>query len=848
MGVRLPHRARLCYELTRLDAGPMNPKYDPKTLETHWQTAWDASDLFVTPAPDGRQKFYCLVMFPYPSGRIHMGHVRNYTIGDVIARYQRMRGRAVLHPMGWDAFGMPAENAAIKQGVHPATWTYDNIAHMRTQLKRLGISYDWSREVATCDPDYYRWNQWFFVKMYERGLAYKKFSAVNWCPSCETVLANEQVVDGACWRCDTPVTSRELSQWFFKITAYAEELLSGCDRLTGWPDRVLTMQRNWIGRSEGVEVDFPIEGRTQTIRIFTTRPDTMFGVTFMTLAPEHPLVEDLIAGKAEASAVCAFRERVASQDPRAQAAGATAKEGVFTGAYAINPLSGDRIPIWVGNFVLMSYGTGAVMAVPGHDQRDFEFARQHDLPIRIVIQNPAGTLRAEGLGAAYVDESGRLVDSGEFSGLEPPAAQRRIAEAVEAGRLGRRVVNYRLRDWGVSRQRYWGTPIPIVYCEHCGMVAVPEAELPVTLPHDVPFTGRGGSPLGESRAFVETRCPTCKGPARRDTDTMDTFVDSSWYFLRYTGRSPRPGQPLDATAADQWMPVDQYVGGIEHAVLHLLYARFFTKVIRDLGLIRVDEPFTGLLTQGMVIKGGAKMSKSKGNVVDPDQLIATYGADTARLFMLFAAPPEKDLEWSDEGVEGAHRFLGRVWRLVATWTAGAGAGGTALDEPADATERVQRARHRTVQKVTADIEDHYHFNTAVAALMEYVNTLSEFRPGGSPALRAAMIDALDALAVLLAPFAPHLAEQLWAELGHRPSVSQRVWPTADPTWLVDSHVTVPVQINGKLRGTIVVAAAAAQDEVVATALADPRIRGWVGERTPAKIVYVPGRLVNLVLP
>ncbi len=824
----------------------MNPKYDPKAIESHWQTAWESSGSFHTPAPDARPTFYCLVMFPYPSGRIHMGHVRIYTIGDVIARYQRMRGRAVLHPMGWDGFGMPAENAAIKQGVHPATWTYDNITHMRTQLKRLGISYDWSREVATCDPDFYRWNQWFFLKMYDRGLAYKKFSAVNWCPSCQTVLANEQVVDGGCWRCDTPVTSRELSQWFFKITAYAEELLAWCDRLTGWPERVLTMQRNWIGRSDGVEVDFPLEGRDDTIRIFTTRPDTLFGVTFLTLAPEHPLVESLIAGRPDASSVRGFVARAQPQDPRART-GDAPKAGVFTGAYATNPLNGARIPIWVGDFVLMGYGTGAVMAVPAHDQRDFDFARQHDLPIRLVIQNPAGTLQAERLEAAYVEPAGRLVDSGEFSGLAPIEAQRRIAEAVEQRRVGRRVVNYRLRDWGISRQRYWGTPIPIVYCERCGVVAVPDDQLPVTLPHDVPFTGRGGSPLSESRAFVEAACPRCGSPARRETDTMDTFVDSSWYFLRYTRRTPRTDEPFDGESADRWMPVDQYVGGIEHAVLHLLYARFFTKVIRDLGLIRVDEPFTGLLTQGMVIKGGAKMSKSKGNVVDPDQLVTAYGADTARLFMLFAAPPEKDLEWSDDGVDGVHRFLGRVWRLVAAWV-GTPTPGPASDSSDDAADRVRRARHRTIQRVTADIEDHYHFNTAIAALMEYVNALSEFRPGGSPALHAAIIEALDTLAVLLAPFAPHLAEQLWAELGHQPSVSRETWPTADRAWLTDSQVTVPVQINGKLRGTIVVDATATRDAVVAAALADPKIRGWVGDRTPQKIVYVPGRLVNLVVP
>ncbi|MBI3607689.1 MAG: leucine--tRNA ligase [Nitrospirae bacterium] len=840
----------------------MEPKYDPKTIESRWQAEWAARGLFATPEPDSRKKFYCLAMFPYPSGRIHMGHVRNYTIGDVIARYQTMRGHAVLHPMGWDAFGMPAENAAIKQGVHPTTWTFDNIAHMRTQLKRLGIAYDWSREVTTCDPEYYRWNQWFFLKMYERGLAYKKFSAVNWCPSCETVLANEQVVDDACWRCDTPVASRELSQWFFKITAYADELLKDCDRLTGWPERVLTMQRNWIGRSEGVAVEFPVVGRRESIRIFTTRLDTIFGATFLTLAPEHPMMAALIAGRPEEPAVRAFVDRISAQDPRLRLAAELTKEGVFTGASAVNPLTGQPIPIWVGNFVLMGYGTGAIMAVPAHDQRDFEFAARHHLPICLVIQNPEETLDPDHLTAAYVEEAGRLVASGEFTGLPPHDAQTRIAALIEQNGHGRRVVNYRLRDWGISRQRYWGTPIPIVYCDRCGLVPVPEAQLPVTLPTDVPFTGEGGSPLAESEEFFFTTCPSCRGEARRETDTMDTFVDSSWYFLRYATWPRRPDQAVDPEAVARWLPVDQYIGGIEHAVLHLLYARFFTKVIRDLGLIHIDEPFTGLLTQGMVIKGGTKMSKSKGNVVDPDHLIATYGADTARVFTLFAAPPEKDLDWSDEGVEGTHRFLGRVWRLVALWVphitgrpiaASSDAASAPSDEalrgasPSAREERIRRAMHRTIQRVTRDIEDHYHFNTAVAALMEYLNLLSEIRPDGTPSTREAMGDALTTLALLLAPFAPHIAEQLWAELGHAPSVGRQAWPVADPVFLADSHVTLPVQINGKLRGTITVASAASQDEVLRAALADPKIQGWVSDRVPRKVVYVPGRLVNLVL-
>jgi leucyl-tRNA synthetase len=776
-----------------------------------------------------------------------MGHVRNYTIGDVIARYQMMRGRAVLHPMGWDAFGLPAENAAIKQGVHPATWTFDNIAYMRTQLKRLGIAYDWSREVTTCDPEYYRWNQWFFLKMYERGLAYKKFSAVNWCPSCLTVLANEQVVDGACWRCDTTVETRELSQWFFKITAYADELLRDCDRLTGWPERVLTMQRHWIGRSDGVEVEFPVVGAHESIRIFTTRPDTLFGVTLLILAPEHPMVASLIAGRAEEPTVRALAERVAAQGPSARTADDLAKEGVFTGASAINPLTRQPIPIWVGNFVLMGYGTGAIMAVPAHDQRDFEFASRYRLPIRLVIQNADGTLDPQRLSAAYVEEAGRLVDSGEFTGAAPREAQERIAAFIERAGLGRRVVHYRLRDWGISRQRYWGTPIPMVYCDRCGVVPVPEDQLPVILPNDAPLTGTGGSPLGESAAFRSTPCPRCGGDARRETDTMDTFVDSSWYFLRYATWPRSPDRALDPQAVARWLPVDQYIGGIEHAVLHLLYARFFTKVIRDLGLIGIDEPFTGLLTQGMVIKGGAKMSKSKGNVVDPDHLVTTYGADTARLFVLFAAPPEKDLEWSDAGVEGIYRFLGRVWRLAASWAGASPAADTSADDE-KAIRQIHRARHRTIHRVTRDVEDAYHFNTALAALMEYVNSLSEMPPerAGRAAARA-MADALDTFAVLLAPFAPHLAEQLWAELGHPPSVMDQPWPVPDPAWLVDSHVTVPVQVNGKLRGTIVVAASAEQADVLAMALADPKIRGWVGDRVPRKVIYVPSRLLNLVV-
>jgi leucyl-tRNA synthetase len=628
-------------------------RYDPEAVESKWQRRWEEARTFAARPAPGQPRYYVLEMFPYPSGRIHMGHVRNYSIGDVIARQRRMAGYHVLHPMGWDAFGLPAENAAIQHGVHPARWTSDNIEHMRRQLKRLGFSYDWDRELATCDPAYYRWEQLFFVRMLDRGLAYKRRSVVNWCSHCETVLANEQVVDGACWRCDTPVIERELEQWFLRITAYAEELLRDLDRLAGWPERVVTMQRNWIGRSVGAEIRFPLEGRSGDVAVFTTRPDTLFGVTFMSLAAEHPLVASLVAGTPAEREVAAFVARVRAT-PRAQRT--QGKEGVATGAFCRHPITGARIPIYVANFVLMEYGTGAVMAVPAHDQRDFEFARAYGLPVRVVVQPEGEHLDPARMTAAW-EGPGRLVDSGDFSGLESEVAKQRIADALAARGQGGPSVSYRLRDWGISRQRYWGAPIPVVYCDRCGMVPVPEHDLPVVLPEDVALTGTGGSPLAAHDAFVRTRCPRCDGPARRETDTMDTFVESSWYFARYC--SPRhDGAPFEPAELDYWLGrdgVDRYIGGIEHAVLHLLYARFFTKVLRDLGFLHLDEPFRRLLTQGMVIKDCAKMSKSKGNVIDPDSMVERYGADTARLFCLFASPPERDLEWSDQGVEGMSR-------------------------------------------------------------------------------------------------------------------------------------------------------------------------------------------------
>ncbi len=820
-------------------------RYDPGIVETRWQRAWSEQGTFRVTEDASKPKYYCLEMFPYPSGRIHMGHVRNYSIGDVISRYKRMRGFNVLHPMGWDSFGLPAENAAIKHGTHPAAWTLENIGFMRdNQLKRMGLSYDWDREVTTCLPEYYRWNQWLFLRMYEKGLAYKKRSYVNWCPSCTTVLANEQVEDGKCWRCGSVVAHKELEQWFFRITAYAEELLTFCDRLPGWPERVLTMQRNWIGKSTGVEVEFTVEGTGEKLPIFTTRPDTLFGVTFMSIAPEHPLVEKLIAGRSGAAAVREFCQRVMREDKAERTDESRDKEGVFTGAHAVNPLNGDRVPVWVGNFVLMEYGTGAIMSVPAHDQRDFEFAKKYGIPVRVVIQNAAQDLDAATMKQAYVDE-GTMAGSGPFDGTPSGKGKEAVADYVEQKKLGTRTVNWRLRDWGVSRQRYWGTPIPIVYCDSCGTVPVPERDLPVLLPTDVALTGTGASPLAESPSFRETRCPKCGGKARRETDTMDTFVDSSWYFLRYCSPN-EAASPFDRKAAAYWMNVDQYIGGIEHAVLHLLYARFFTKVIRDLGLFDGDEPFRNLLTQGMVIKDGAKMSKSKGNVVDPDFIINKYGADTARLFSLFAAPPERDLEWSDQGVDGAFRFLHRVWSLGFRFgdrVAGAGrAGQEAFGD------RLFRKTHLTIKKVTEDIERQFQFNTAIAAMMELVNETYDYTSGDvPPEMLPVLKTALETLALLLAPFAPHFAEELWRGLGHGESIANAVWPQHDPAAIVATEITLVVQVNGRVRSKLALPAGLPDGEIEAAALADAKVREHMGGKKPKKVIVVQGKLVNVVV-
>ncbi len=817
-------------------------RYDATAVEAKWQQRWAETKAFAARADADRQPYYVLEMFPYPSGRIHMGHVRNYSIGDVIARQRRMAGYRVLHPIGWDAFGMPAENAAIQHGAHPAAWTHDNIAHMRHQLRRLGFSYDWDREIATCEPRYYRWEQLFFLRMLARDLAYKRRALVNWCPRCNTVLANEQVVNGQCWRCDGPVEDRELEQWFFRITAYADELLRDLDRLGGWPERVVTMQRNWIGRSEGARIDFPLDGHDGALTVFTTRPDTLFGVTFVSLAAEHPLVSSLVRGTPAAAAVEAFTARARATSRLERTAG---KEGVPTGAFCRHPLTGERIPIWVANFVLMDYGTGAVMAVPAHDQRDFELARAHDLPIRVVVQ-PDEPLDAATMTEAW-EGAGTLVASGEFTGLPSDEAKARITAAVAAAGRGEATVSYRLRDWGVSRQRYWGAPIPVVYCDACGMVPVPEKDLPVVLPEDVAFTGTGGSPLATHEAFLRTTCPTCGGPARRETDTMDTFMESSWYFARYTSATTDDA-PFDPAEVAYWLGqrgVDQYIGGIEHAVLHLLYSRFFTKVLRDLGFLPLDEPFRNLLTQGMVIKDGAKMSKSKGNVVDPDYLIDRYGADTARLFCLFASPPERDLDWSDQGVEGMSRFLQRLWRLTQTLAPRLAPAGAPLPSPLPPPDQeLHRLVHRTIQRVTEDVVDRLHFNTAIAAVMELVTAIAAAVDTARP---ATLREAVDVTLVLLAPFVPHIASELWEVSGHPGALDDAPWPRADAAALVQEHVELPVQINGKVRARVTVAADAGEDEVLAAALADERVQAHLEGKPVRKHVLVRGRMVSLVV-
>ncbi|MDA1307867.1 MAG: leucine--tRNA ligase [Acidobacteria bacterium] len=828
--------------------------YKPQEIEQKWQKHWADTRAFEVTEDPSRPKFYCLEMFAYPSGHAHVGHVRNYMIGDIMARTMRMRGFNVLHPFGWDAFGLPAENAAIKHKLHPETWTRDNIAHMKGQLQRLGISYAWERELATCDAIYYKWNQWLFTRMFEKGLAYRRRSNVNWCESCQTVLANEQVVDGGCWRCGTTVTLRELEQWCLRITAYADELLSAAEHLAGWPEKVLTMQRNWIGRSEGAKVRF------DTIEVFTTRIDTIYGAMFVMLGPEHALVEQFAAESAEPVAFRAKAAAFRAQDKSARMTGEVEKEGFDTGRTVTNPFTGQQVPVWIANFVLGDYGTGAVMGVPAHDQRDFEFARKYNLPVRVVVQPEGGTLDGDTLTESY-DGDGLLVDSAEWNGLAWPEANRRMTAEAKARGIGEGTVQYRLKDWGISRQRYWGTPIPIIHCPACGMVPVPDKDLPVELPRMTEFSGRGDSPLAQVPEFVNVACPTCGGAARRETDTMDTFVDSSWYFYRFC--DPHNNDlPFDPAKVAYWGPVDFYSGGVEHAILHLIYSRFFSRVFRDVGLVTIDEPFTRLLTQGMVLRHGAVMSKSKGNVVDPDDMIQQFGADALRLYVMFVAPPEKEVEWTDTGLEGAFRFLSRVWRMADHLTdiirTAPATTGLTFDE---SDRAMRRKTHGTIRRVTQDIDPRVHLNTAVAALMELVNELYAYaelrgvRPLGvddearasvdRPETAAVLRESVEALTLMLSPFTPHMCEELWAQMGHADGVVAAGWPMVDEDAAREESLEIPVQVNGKLRGRATVAPDATDAAIEQAAL--QAVAAYLDGKTVIKVIVAKGRLVSVVV-
>lgn len=822
-------------------------KYDPAKIEEQWQKHWEKEDFYRSEIDQVKTKYYVLEMFPYPSGKLHMGHMRVYSIGDVLARFLRMRGYNVIHPMGWDAFGLPAENAAIEHKVNPALWTAQNIEHMKKQQNRLGVSYDWRREVNTSAPDYYRWSQWLFLLMYKKGLAYKKKASVNWCSDCVTVLANEQVEKGLCWRCSSVVESKELEQWFLKITDYAERLLYDLDKLEDWPERVKTMQQHWIGRSEGAEIAFKVkEFPGDEIRTFTTRPDTLFGVTYMVLAPEHPLVRRLVEGTEKEQEVLDFVTAVKQTSEIERTDEDAPKIGVFTGCHALNPVNGEEVPILVGNYVLMAYGTGAVMGVPAHDQRDFEFANKHNLPIRIVIQPEGEELSLDTMPEAYVGE-GIMVNSGTFDNLNNLEGIKKITAYLEQQGVGSYRVTYRLRDWLISRQRYWGAPIPVIYCDQCGTVPVPEADLPVELPMEVELSGNRVPSLTQYNKFVNVKCPTCGGEARRETDTMDTFICSSWYFLRFTSPNCLDA-PFDSEEANYWMPVDQYIGGIEHAVLHLLYARFFTKVLYDAGMINAAEPFKRLLAQGMVYKDGAKMSKSKGNVVTPDEIVERYGADTGRLFILFASPPEKDLDWSDKGVEGCHRFLRRIWRLVTECLEQFAAveGSSAITEQ-EAT--LERHAHGAIKKVTHDIQDRFNFNTAISAIMELVNAAYSYRQSveENKQNQAVLRETLEKIVLLLAPFAPHLAEESWHQMGYQESVHKQSWPKYDEEKLLVDEVEVVIQINGKVRGRAVVPTDCSEEDLVLSARANERIGELLDGKVIVKTITVPGKLVNIVV-
>ncbi len=816
----------------------MEESYKPLVIEQAIQQSWADTNAFAAYEDPNREKYYCLSMFPYPSGKLHMGHVRNYTIGDVISRFQRMQGKNVLQPMGWDAFGLPAENAAMQHGIHPADWTYENIGYMRDQLKRLGFGYDWNRELATCDPDYYRWEQWFFLKLFEKGLVYKKTAPVNWCPNDLTVLANEQVINGGCWRCDTPVERKEISQWFLKITAYADELLQALETLDGWPEQVRTMQANWIGRSEGVEMDFPVPGANEPLRIYTTRPDTLMGVTYLAVAAEHPLALKAAESNAE---ITRFVEECKVMETSEAAMETMEKKGIDSGIKAVHPISGEQVPVWIANFVLMGYGTGAVMAVPAHDQRDFEFAHKYDIAIKQVIYSRDGS-DDSCVEQAFTDK-GILRNSGEFDGLTSEQAFIAIAENLEKENYGTRKTNFRLRDWGVSRQRYWGAPVPIIYCDDCGTVPVPEDQLPVLLPRDVVLDG-SQSPLVAHPTFAHVDCPICGKPALRETDTFDTFMESSWYFARFA--SPKADSMIDE-AANYWLPVDQYIGGIEHAILHLLYARFFTKLMRDEGLPAPDEPFKNLLTQGMVLKDGSKMSKSKGNTVDPQALIDQYGADTVRLFIMFASPPEQSLEWSDSGVEGAFRFLRRLWKQVYQHVE-SGLPTPQLNRSAftDDEKTLRRQLHQTIEKVTDDLGRRHTFNTAIAANMELLNAITKFTADSDNAT-AIRQEALTAIVLMLSPIVPHICQRLWEHLGQNGSLLDTEWPKADPSAMQLDTLEIVVQVNGKLRGKISVAAGASKEQIEAIALGDDNVIRFIEDKLVKKVIVVQNKLVNIVV-
>lgn len=824
----------------------MKEKYNFTEIEKKWQDVWEKENAFKTVEDYDKEKYYVLEMFPYPSGKLHMGHVRNYSIGDVIARFKRLKGYNVLHPMGWDSFGLPAENAAIKNDIHPAIWTDSNIAEMHRQLQGLGFSYDWDREVATCKEEYYKWMQWIFIQFYNKGLAYKKDNPVNWCPSCQTVLANEQVVDGCCERCHTPVTKKRLSQWYLKITDYADRLLKDLDKMPGWPEKVKLMQKNWIGRSTGAEVTFEIENFSKKLQIYTTRPDTLFGVTYMVLAPEHPFVPELTNGTEYEAAVKAYQEECQHKSEIERTSLSKEKTGVFTGCYGINPVNGKKVPIFISDYVMMDYGTGAIMAVPAHDQRDFEFAKKFDLDIVPVVDSQNPEIDINNLTEAFVAE-GTMINSGKYTGMNNKEAIEEITKDLEADGLGKAQVNYKLRDWLISRQRYWGCPIPMVYCEECGWVPEKEENLPVKLPTDVEFTGKGDSPLKTSKTFGETTCPCCGKKAVREFDTMDTFVDSSWYFLRYCD-AHNSEKPFDKKKADYWMNVDQYIGGVEHAILHLLYARFFQMVMHDLGLVDAEEPFDNLLTQGMVIKDGAKMSKSLGNIVSPEEIQAKYGADTARLFILFAAPPEKELDWSDAGVEGSYRFLNRVYRLVQEYVneiRGDFRGSETITIQSAEDKALNFQLNATVKKVTEDAGGRFSFNTAISSIMELVNALYKYKQGEVNV--PLMNDAIEKLILILNPFVPHITEELWNDLGHEDRVYQQNWPEFDPAALELETVEIIVQVNGKLKDKLAFEKNAEKSAIEEAALASERVQDAIAGKSVVKTIVVPNKLINFVV-